>query len=65
MTLIREFDEGELIAEFADLLPRGERTLLGIGDDCAQVAAPEGSFIVTTDLIVEDEHFRCDWSDPE
>ncbi|MBB6334477.1 thiamine-phosphate kinase [Schaalia hyovaginalis] len=65
MTLISEFDEGELIAKFADLLPRGERTLLGIGDDCAQVAAPEGSFIVTTDLIVEDEHFHRAWSDPE
>ena len=65
MTLISAFDEGELIAEFADLLPIGERTILGIGDDCAQVAAPEGSFIVTTDLIVEDEHFHRAWSSPE
>lgn len=65
MTLVSDCNEGELIAKFAHLLPRGQRTLLGIGDDCAQISAPEGSFIVTTDLIVEDEHFHRAWSDPE
>lgn len=65
MTLIRELDEGELISRFEEVLPVGDRTILGIGDDCAQVAAPEGSFIVTTDIIVEDQHFHRSWSDPE
>ncbi len=36
--------------------------MIGIGDDCAQVAAPEGSFIVTTDVMVEDQHFHLSWS---
>lgn len=65
MTLITEFDEGELIARFEEIFPKGERTILGIGDDCAQIATPEGSFIVTTDIIVEDEHFHRYWSNPE
>lgn len=65
MARITEYDEGELIAQFEQIFPKGERTILGIGDDCAQIATPEGSFIVTTDIIVEDEHFRRSWSDPE
>lgn len=65
MTLIRELDEGELIRRFQQILPTGSRTMIGIGDDCAQIAAPEGSFIVTTDVIVEDQHFLRAWSRPE
>ena len=62
---ITDLNEGEIIARFRDILPTGERTMLGIGDDCAQIAAPEGNFIVSTDVIVEDEHFHRYWSDPE
>ncbi|QPK81890.1 thiamine-phosphate kinase [Schaalia sp. ZJ405] len=65
MTLISELDEGELIRRFQEILPEGQRTIIGIGDDCAQIAAPEGSFIVTTDVIVEDQHFLRAWSRPE
>ncbi|MFI1913219.1 thiamine-phosphate kinase [Nocardia sp. NPDC020380] len=36
--------------------------LLGPGDDAAVVAAPEGRFVVTTDMLVQDRHFRLDWS---
>ncbi|WP_022868012.1 thiamine-phosphate kinase [Schaalia vaccimaxillae] len=63
--LIKELNEGELVARFEEILPEGDRTMIGIGDDCAQIAAPEGNFIVTTDVIVEDEHFHRYWSDPE
>ena len=32
---------------------------LGIGDDCAAVALPPGELLLTTtDLLVEDVHFR-------
>lgn len=39
-----------------------EKTLLGPGDDAAVVAAPDGRVVVSTDLLVEQRHFRRDWS---
>lgn len=64
MARLRDMDESQLIRAFRALLPTGGRTLVGIGDDCAQIAAPEGSFLVTTDVIVEDHHFHSWWSTP-
>lgn len=64
MARLRDMDESQLIRAFRALLPVGGRTLVGIGDDCAQIAAPEGSFLVTTDVIVEDHHFHSWWSTP-
>ena len=38
--------------------PKQETTLLGIGDDCAEIAATEGTVkVVTTDLLLEGIHF--------
>ncbi|QWW18912.1 thiamine-phosphate kinase [Schaalia sp. 19OD2882] len=65
MTRVRDLDESQLIAHFRRLLPTGDRTLLGSGDDCALVAAPEGSFLVTTDVLVEGRHFDPRWSSPD
>lgn len=59
---LAELSEAQLVSHFRDSFPRGERTMIGIGDDCAQIAAPEGSFIVTTDVMVEDQHFHLSWS---
>jgi thiamine-monophosphate kinase len=39
-----------------------ERLILGPGDDAAEVAAPGGSLLVSSDLLVENRHFRRDWS---
>ncbi|WP_423918180.1 thiamine-phosphate kinase [Frigoribacterium sp. 2-23] len=63
-------DTVESIGELATLarilprLPRGASTVLGPGDDAAVVAAPDGRFVVTTDLMVHGPDFRRAWSTP-
>ncbi len=59
------------LGEFAviDRLVRGRRqpatVLLGPGDDAALVSAGDGRTVVSTDMLVQDSHFRLDWSTPQ
>ncbi|MFJ3034541.1 thiamine-phosphate kinase [Curtobacterium pusillum] len=59
-------DLGELVVldRIVRRLPSGS-PLLGPGDDCAVVAAPDGRFVVTTDMMVHGPDFRWAWSSPE
>ncbi|WP_324651335.1 thiamine-phosphate kinase [Georgenia sp. H159] len=59
--VVADLTEGELIARFVPLLPRGRATLVPTGDDAAVIAAPDGRFVVSTDVLVEGHHFRSGW----
>src|ERR1700722_18324527 len=51
-----------LIAELPGWLPRGPRTLVGIGDDAAVLVTPDGRGVATVDFLLEGQHFRRDTS---
>lgn len=59
---VDEIDEFELIRRFKEVLPSSSRATIGSGDDCAVIAAPEGHFIVTTDIVMEHSDFKREWS---
>ncbi|BBY11320.1 thiamine-monophosphate kinase [Mycobacterium marseillense] len=70
MGVVRDESTLQQFGEFAviDRLVAGRRqpdaVVLGPGDDAALVAAGDGRAVVSTDMLVQDRHFRLDWSTP-
>src|SRR5262245_15474665 len=60
----RPVRELELIRSVRSRAPRGGGVRVGIGDDCAVLEpSPGAPLLATTDLLIEDIHFRRRYAD--
>ena len=59
--VVADLGEAGILARITPLLPSGRDVLVGPGDDCAVLAAPDGRYCVSTDVLVEGRHFRTGW----
>ncbi len=56
--------ESAVLERIFPRLPAAASALLGPGDDAAVVTAPDGRFVVTTDMMIHGPDFRLAWSSP-
>ncbi|MGH3458368.1 thiamine-phosphate kinase [Aeromicrobium sp.] len=59
---VGEVGEFALIDLVRERAGSNRQTLIGPGDDAAQVQTRDGTFFVSSDLLIEGRHFRRDWS---
>ena len=63
MTKIKDNGEFGLIDRISKK-PKDKNVLVGIGDDAAVVKVKDGLQVLTTDCLVEGDHFRREWFTP-
>jgi len=61
---LADLSEGAVLGRIFPRLPAAAGQLLGPGDDAAVVSAPDGRFVVTTDMMIQGPDFRLAWSTP-
>lgn len=61
---VHDVHESAILRRIFPLLPAASGQLLGPGDDAAVVAAPDGRYVVTTDMMIHGPDFRLAWSEP-
>lgn len=57
-----DLSEGEILKRIFPLLPESYATIVGPGDDCAVLHAPDARIVVTTDMMVQGPDFRLEYS---
>ncbi len=63
---LKDLGEFGLIEQIRKGVPLGPGVHRGIGDDAAETSLPEGHHLLTsTDLLIEEIHFRHDWTSCE
>ncbi|WP_203335767.1 thiamine-phosphate kinase [Nocardioides limicola] len=60
---LAEVGEFAMIGELTRLFEQHDQVLVGPGDDAAVLRIRNGHVVVSTDMLVENQHFRRDWAD--
>lgn len=59
---VADVSESEILGRIFPRLPKSQATIVGPGDDCAVMSAPDSRFVITTDMMVQGPDFRLEWS---